>query len=59
MCIRDRFLVNVPVAALGLLLAVRSVPETRSDRPASVDVPGTLLLALSLISLLPVSYTHH
>ncbi|MEU4347581.1 MFS transporter [Streptomyces sp. NPDC023838] len=49
---RAVFLVNVPVVVLGLVLAVRSVPETRSDRPASVDVPGTLLLALSLISLL-------
>ncbi|MEU3777025.1 MFS transporter [Streptomyces sp. NPDC032472] len=49
---RSVFLVNVPVAVLGLVLAVRCVPETRSDRPASVDVPGTLLLALSLVSLL-------
>ncbi|MFF1494740.1 MFS transporter [Streptomyces sp. NPDC058304] len=49
---RSVFLVNVPVVILGLVLAVRAVPETRSDRPASVDVPGTLLLALSLVSLL-------
>ncbi|MFJ9811327.1 MFS transporter [Streptomyces sp. NPDC101158] len=49
---RAVFLVNVPVALVGLLLAVRTVPETRSDRPAPVDVPGTLLLALSLITLL-------
>ncbi|MFE2144418.1 MFS transporter [Streptomyces sp. NPDC059456] len=49
---RSVFLVNVPVVLLGLVLAVRAVPETRSDRPASVDVPGTLLLALSLVSLL-------
>ncbi|MFD9355782.1 MFS transporter [Streptomyces sp. NPDC060031] len=49
---RSVFLVNVPVAIFGLVLAVRSVPETRSERPASVDVPGTLLLALSLVSLL-------
>ncbi|MDK9499117.1 MFS transporter [Streptomyces katrae] len=49
---RSVFLVNVPVAVAGLLLAVRAVPETRSDRPASVDVPGTLLLALALVSLL-------
>ncbi|MFJ1864754.1 MFS transporter [Streptomyces sp. NPDC088097] len=49
---RAVFLVNVPVVLLGLLLAVRAVPETRSERPAAVDVPGTLLLALSLLSLL-------
>ncbi|MFI8516915.1 MFS transporter [Streptomyces sp. NPDC085481] len=49
---RSIFLVNVPVALVGLALAARSVPETRSDRPAPVDVPGTLLLALTLITLL-------
>ncbi|MFF0742444.1 MFS transporter [Streptomyces sp. NPDC004111] len=49
---RSIFLVNVPVAVAGLLLAVRSVPESRSERPAPVDVPGTLLLALSLLTLL-------
>ncbi|MFG2564459.1 MFS transporter [Streptomyces sp. NPDC048567] len=49
---RSVFLVNVPVAALGLVLAARAVPETRADRPAPVDVPGTLLLAVSLVTLL-------
>ncbi|MFJ7056326.1 MFS transporter [Streptomyces microflavus] len=49
---RSVFLVNVPVAVVGLILAARAVPETRSDRPAPVDVPGTLLLALSLVTLL-------
>ncbi|PCG87778.1 MFS transporter [Streptomyces sp. WZ.A104] len=49
---RSVFLVNVPVAIVGLVLAARAVPETRSDRPAPVDVPGTLLLALSLVTLL-------
>lgn len=49
---RAVFLVNVPVALLALILATRSVPETRSAQPVSVDVPGTLLLAASLITLL-------
>ncbi|MGW4161661.1 MFS transporter [Streptomyces sp. NPDC004788] len=49
---RSVFLVNVPVAVVGLALAARSVPETRSDRPAPVDVPGTLLLAVALLTLL-------
>ncbi|MFC9755423.1 MFS transporter [Streptomyces sp. NPDC056921] len=49
---RSVFLVNVPVAAVGLVLAARAVPETRSQRPAPVDVPGTLLLAVSLVTLL-------
>ncbi|MEV7618427.1 MFS transporter [Streptomyces sp. NPDC089799] len=49
---RAVFLVNVPVAVLGLFLAVRTVPETRAGSPATVDVAGTVLLALSLVSLL-------
>ncbi|MDJ0344618.1 MFS transporter [Streptomyces sp. H10-C2] len=49
---RAVFLVNVPVALIGLVLAARTVPETRSERPAPIDVPGTLLLAVSLITLL-------
>lgn len=49
---RSVFLVNVPVAAVGLILAARAVPETRSERPAPIDVPGTLLLAVSLVTLL-------
>ncbi|MGW6975909.1 MFS transporter [Streptomyces sp. NPDC054952] len=49
---RSVFLVNIPVVIVGLILAARAVPETRSERPASVDVPGTLLLALALVSLL-------
>jgi MFS family permease len=49
---RAVFLVNVPVAVLGLVLAVRTVPETRSARPAPIDVPGTALLAVSLVTLL-------
>ncbi|MFG2605660.1 MFS transporter [Streptomyces sp. NPDC048514] len=49
---RAVFLVNVPVVVVGLALAVRLVPETRSQRPEPVDGPGTVLLALSLLTLL-------
>ncbi|MFE5400734.1 MFS transporter [Streptomyces sp. NPDC056580] len=49
---RAIFLVNVPVVLLGLVLAVRHVPETRSKRPEPVDGPGTVLLAVSLLTLL-------
>jgi MFS family permease len=49
---RSVFLVNVPVVIAGLVLAVRAVPETRSQRPEPVDVPGTVLLAVSLVALL-------
>ncbi|MEU6322881.1 MFS transporter [Streptomyces sp. NPDC047009] len=49
---RSVFLVNVPVVVVGLVLAARTVPETRSHHPEPVDVPGTVLLALSLLTLL-------
>ncbi|MEU1160150.1 MFS transporter [Streptomyces sp. NPDC005921] len=49
---RSVFLVNVPVVLVGLLLGARFVPETRSQRPEPVDGPGTVLLALSLLTLL-------
>ncbi|MFI2199924.1 MFS transporter [Streptomyces sp. NPDC020192] len=49
---RSVFLVNVPVVALGLVLALRVVPETRSQHPEPVDGPGTVLLAVSLLALL-------
>jgi MFS family permease len=49
---RPIFLVNVPVAAVGLVLAARLVPETRSSDPARVDLPGTLLLGAAVPALL-------
>ncbi|GHH86998.1 MFS transporter [Streptomyces sulfonofaciens] len=49
---RSVFLVNVPVVLVGLVLAVRTVPETRSRHPEPIDVPGTLLLGVSLLTLL-------
>jgi MFS family permease len=49
---RSVFLVNVPVAAVGMVLAARAVPETRSQRPEPVDGPGTVLLAAALLALL-------
>ncbi|MFJ8779534.1 MFS transporter [Streptomyces sp. NPDC102476] len=49
---RATFLVNVPVVLLGLFLAARTVPETRSPRPEPVDGPGTVLLAATLLALL-------
>lgn len=49
---RSVFLVNVPVVVLGLVLARRAVPETRSQRPEPIDTPGTILLAVALLALL-------
>ncbi|WP_394813933.1 MFS transporter [Streptomyces litchfieldiae] len=49
---RSVFLVNVPAVVVGLVLVARSLPETRSERPAPIDVPGTALLAVALVTLL-------
>ncbi|WOX09531.1 MFS transporter [Streptomyces sp. N50] len=49
---RAVFLVNVPVVVIGLVLAAKVVPETRSQHPEPVDVPGTFLLGASLLALL-------
>lgn len=48
---RPIFLVNVPIGIIGLVLA-RRVPETRSASPATLDLPGTALLAAALFTLL-------
>jgi MFS family permease len=49
---RPVFLVNVPIGLLALAVVLRHVPATRSDRPAGVDLPGTLLFAATLTTLL-------
>ena len=49
---RPIFLVNVPFGLFGLALARRVVPDTRSSRPAGVDIPGTTLLGLAVVALL-------
>lgn len=49
---RAIFLVNVPVALIGLFLAARSVPETKSQKPTPIDLPGTALLTVALVTLL-------
>lgn len=49
---RPIFLVNVPVGLAGLLLATRTVPESRSPEPAPVDAAGTALLGATVLALL-------
>jgi MFS family permease len=49
---RPIFLVNVPVGVLALAVVGRFVPATRSENPASVDLPGTVLFAATLAALL-------
>ncbi len=48
---RAVFLLNVPFALLTAVLALRYVPESRSPQPSRIDVPGTALLTVSLLSL--------
>ena len=43
--------VNVPVAALAVLGALRVLPESRDDRARGFDVPGALLVTGGLIAL--------
>lgn len=49
---RPIFLVNVPIGVIGVLLARRYVPETRSPKPAAADLLGTALLTLTVASVL-------
>jgi EmrB/QacA subfamily drug resistance transporter len=49
---RPIFLVNVPIGIIALILALRTVPSTRSHDPARVDVPGTALLGIAVLLLM-------
>ncbi|HEY4022238.1 MAG TPA: MFS transporter, partial [Pseudonocardiaceae bacterium] len=49
---RPIFLVNVPIGIVGLLLAKRNVPETRSANPIGIDRLGTVVLGLAMLTLL-------
>jgi EmrB/QacA subfamily drug resistance transporter len=53
---RPIFLVNVPIGLVALALAPRLLPDSRSLRPAPVDVAGTILLGATVLAvLLPLS----
>jgi EmrB/QacA subfamily drug resistance transporter len=45
------FLLNVPFAAVALLLAVRYVPESRDPEPGAFDLPGAALSTLGFTAL--------
>ena len=56
---RPIFLVNVPIGIVVLLVAARIVPATRSEHPVGIDLPGTVLFAATLVSLLvPLTEGH-
>jgi len=49
---RAIFLVNLPVGLLGMLLAARRVPDSRSGEPAAIDPAGTALLTAAVAGVL-------
>ncbi|MFF1376759.1 MFS transporter [Streptomyces sp. NPDC058308] len=49
---RAVFLVNVPIAVAAVVVGVRTVPDSRAERPARSDVLGTVLFAGALTALL-------
>ncbi|WP_433475029.1 MFS transporter [Spirillospora sp. CA-142024] len=56
---RPIFLVNVPIGVVVLLVAARIVPATRSPHPLGIDLPGTVLFAATLTTLLvPLTEGH-
>jgi EmrB/QacA subfamily drug resistance transporter len=48
---RAIFLINLPLAALAIVVAVREVPESRDDEPRALDVAGALTAAGGLGAL--------
>jgi MFS family permease len=49
---RGCFLINVPVGLAALAVTPRLVPESRAPQRASIDLPGTGVLALGLTAVL-------
>lgn len=49
---RPIFLINIPLGLVVLLVSRQVVPATRSPHAVTIDVPGTLLFAATLIALL-------
>ncbi|ARP90413.1 MFS transporter [Bordetella genomosp. 9] len=49
---RSVFLINLPIGLAVLAYTRRLLPETRSPHPASIDKPGTALLAVVILGLL-------
>lgn len=45
------FLINIPLVAVGVLALAVWLPETRSEHPRPVDVPGIVLSCVALSSL--------
>ncbi len=48
---RTIFLINLPLAALAIVVALRAVPESRDDSARALDAPGAVLVAIALGAL--------
>jgi EmrB/QacA subfamily drug resistance transporter len=46
------FYVNVPVAAVAVIVALRRTPESRDPHPAAVDWPGVVTFSTALAALI-------
>jgi EmrB/QacA subfamily drug resistance transporter len=41
------FLVNLPLAAAALVMGARLLPESRAERPPTLDIPGAVLVTVA------------
>ncbi len=46
------FILNVPLCVIGAIALIMFLPESRSERPVALDVPGTLLSSVGLGGLI-------
>lgn len=49
---RPVFLINVPFGIAGMIMARRSLPETKATHPLAIDRWGTVMLGVTLLTLL-------
>lgn len=57
---RVLFLINLPIGAVALAISARTLPETRAERPPTLDWGGVLLATLVLASVIvPLIEGHH
>lgn len=52
------FLINVPLAALTIAIAVRHVPDTRSPAHEPLDIPGAALVTAALAAISYAAIQH-
>jgi EmrB/QacA subfamily drug resistance transporter len=48
---RPIFLINVPIGVIGLLAAVKYLPDGKSEHPLKLDVIGTIIIMVAMVLL--------